>query len=184
MPVTLLDIILIAITLFSALLAMVRGFSREVLSIAAWIAAGAATLLLYKSVTPLVQPYVTSSTIATIIAAAIVFIVTLIIVSLITMKLADMIIDSRVGPLDRALGFLFGGARGILLVVVAMLFFNWLVADNQPEWIANAKTKPLLDNLGAMLVQSMPENPQDEIMKRIRPEDGANAPVTEGETKL
>ena len=46
--------------------------------------------------------------------------------------------DSRVGALDRTLGFVFGAARGILLVVVAMLFFNWLVAaPQQPDWVAD-----------------------------------------------
>ena len=42
MPSTILDGVLIAFTLVSAILAMVRGFSREVLSIASWVAAGAA----------------------------------------------------------------------------------------------------------------------------------------------
>ena len=58
------------------------------------------------------------------IAAAGIFFVTLIIVSFITLKIADFIIDSRIGALDRVLGFIFGAVRGLLLVVVAMLFFN------------------------------------------------------------
>jgi len=39
LPLTLLDIILLVVMLISAILAMVRGFMREVLSIAAWGAA-------------------------------------------------------------------------------------------------------------------------------------------------
>ncbi len=69
-------------------------------------------------------------------SAAVIFIIALIVVTLITMRIADFIIDSRIGALDRTLGFLFGAARGILLVVVAMLFFNWLVGRQQPEWVA------------------------------------------------
>ena len=42
MPITLLDGVLVGFTLVSAVLAMVRGFSREVLSIASWVAAAAA----------------------------------------------------------------------------------------------------------------------------------------------
>ena len=42
MPITLLDGILVGFTLVSAMLAMVRGFSREILSIASWAAAAAA----------------------------------------------------------------------------------------------------------------------------------------------
>ena len=45
MPITLLDIILLVVMLISGILAMVRGFMREVLSIAAWVAAALADAL-------------------------------------------------------------------------------------------------------------------------------------------
>jgi membrane protein required for colicin V production len=44
MPITTLDGILLAVMLISGLLAMIRGFFREILSIAGWVAAAAATL--------------------------------------------------------------------------------------------------------------------------------------------
>ncbi len=179
MPITLLDGILVGITLVSAVLAMIRGFSREVLSVASWATAAAAALLFYKQVTPMVQPYVDSEVIAQAGAAAGIFLVTLIVVSLITMKVADFIIDSRIGALDRTLGFLFGAARGLLLVVVAISFFNWLVASNQPSWIAEAKSKPLLDSLSEQLKSLLPEDPEGTILDKIKP-GGENLP--EGET--
>ncbi|PYE88514.1 CvpA family protein [Phyllobacterium leguminum] len=175
MPITLLDGILLGITLVSAVLAMVRGFSREVLSVASWALAAIAAYLFYAPIVPLVQPYISNETIAKIAAAGAVFIVTLIIVSVITMKIADFIIDSRIGALDRTLGFVFGAARGVLLVVVAMLFFNWLVAGNQPAWIANAKSKPLLDSLGQKLVNLLPEDPESSILSKIKPKPDAPA---------
>ena len=47
-----------------------------------------------------------------------------------------MMLDSRVGALDRTLGFLFGLGRGLIIVVVAFLFFAWLVPDRkQPDWV-------------------------------------------------
>lgn len=173
MPITLLDVILIGITLFSAILAMVRGFSREVLSVASWAGAAAAAYFLYPSVVPLVQPYISGEDIAKIAAAGIVFLITLIVLSIITMKIADFIIDSRIGPLDRTLGFLFGAARGVLLVVVGMLFFNWLVAANQPDWIANAKSKPILDSLGKELLAYLPEDPN--IIEKLKPSESVPA---------
>ncbi len=165
MPITLLDGILLGITLVSGVLAMVRGFSREVLSVASWAAAAFAAFTFYKAATPLVQPYVDNETLAQAAAAGAIFLVTLIIVSIITMKIADFIIDSRIGALDRTLGFLFGAARGVLLVVVAMLFFNWLAQNNQPSWVANAKSKPLLDSLGQRLVALLPEDPEATLEK-------------------
>ena len=118
MPITLLDGILVGFTLVSAMLAMVRGFSREILSIASWVAAAAAAFFFYPLVLPYVQPYIDNEQIAMVAAAGVVFVVALIIVTLITMKIADWIIDSRIGALDRTLGFLYGAARGILVVAV------------------------------------------------------------------
>ena len=53
MPITLLDIILLAVMLLSGLLALVRGFMREILSIAAWAAAAIATIALYPRLLPM-----------------------------------------------------------------------------------------------------------------------------------
>ncbi|CCV06026.1 Colicin V production protein [Mesorhizobium metallidurans STM 2683] len=181
MPITLLDGILVGFTLVSAMLAMVRGFSREVLSIIAWIAAAAAAFFLYKPVLPYVQPYIENEKIAMAASAGIVFVVALIVVSVITMKLADWIIDSRIGALDRTLGFLYGAARGILVVAVALLFFNWLAGAKAPGWVANAKSRPLLESIGAKLESMLPEDPENTILKQLNPNQPA-APEAGAET--
>ncbi|RJT34879.1 CvpA family protein [Mesorhizobium waimense] len=183
MPITLLDGILVGFTLVSAMLAMVRGFSREVLSVVSWAAAAAAAFFFYKPVLPYVQPYVDNDKIAMAAAAGIVFIIALIVVSVITMKLADWIIDSRIGALDRTLGFLYGAARGILVVAVALLFFNWLAGAKAPAWVANAKSRPLLEQIGAKLESLLPEDPENAILKKLNPnqpaapEAGTEAPA-------
>ncbi|MDQ0319749.1 membrane protein required for colicin V production [Pararhizobium capsulatum DSM 1112] len=172
MPITILDGIVLGVALFSAILAMVRGFSREVLSVASWVGAAAAAYFLYPYLLPYATQYTTSDTVAMIGSAGVVFLVALIIISFITMRIADFIIDSRIGALDRTLGFLFGAARGVLLVVVAMLFFNWLVApQQQPLWVTQAKSKPLLDNLGGKLIALLPENADATILDRLRGKD-------------
>jgi membrane protein required for colicin V production len=168
MPITLLDGILVGFTLVSAMLAMVRGFSREVLSVASWIAAAAAAYFFYPMVLPYVQPHVDNEKLAMGAAAGLVFIVALIVVTVVTMKIADFIIDSRVGALDRTLGFLYGAARGILVVAVGLMFFNWLVGSNPPAWIANSKSKPLLESIGMKIENLMPEDPEKSILKHLK----------------
>jgi membrane protein required for colicin V production len=169
MTITLLDAILVGIMLVSALLAMVRGFSREVLSVVSWLAAAAAAFFFYEQLTPYAQEYIANEDVAMAASALAIFIVTLIIVSFITLRIADFIIDSRIGALDRALGFLFGAARGLLLVVVAMLFFNWLSpVESQPSWITNARSKPMLDDLGARLLAAVPEKPVELLPEQLR----------------
>jgi membrane protein required for colicin V production len=190
MPITLLDGILAGFTLVSAMLAMVRGFSREVLSIASWAAAAVAAYLFYKPVIPYVQPYIDNEKIAMGAAAGIVFLIALIVVSVITMKIADWIIDSRVGALDRTLGFLYGAARGILVVAVGLMFFNWLAGEKAPNWVAESKSRPLLESIGKYIESVLPEDPEKTILKQLNksgvvpntgtPPAGTQAPVPEG----
>ena len=175
MPITLLDVLLIVVMLISGLLAMIRGFMREVLSIAAWGIAAAAAIFLSPRITPLVQGYVSSDKIAQAVAIGGVFLVTLLIVSIITVRLSDMVLDSRVGALDRTMGFLFGLGRGLIIVVVAFLFFAWLVPDrSQPDWVRGAKSRVVLQGTGHWLMSMLPDDPESTILKRLKkpkPED-------------
>ncbi len=175
MPITILDLVLLAVMLVSGLLAMVRGFMREILSIAAWGAAALVTLYSYQKLLPTAKTYFNNDTIASVAVIAGVFIGTLIVVSIVTVRISDMILDSRIGALDRTLGFLFGLARGLLIVVVAFLFFAWLVPVKQrPDWVSGAKSLTMLQSTGDWLMSLLPDDPENTILKRFKknkPED-------------
>ena len=157
-PITLLDIILLRVMLVSGLLAMIRGFMREILSIGAWGVAALVTLYSYPRVLPLAKQYFTSDSVAAAVSAGGVFLATLLIVSIITARISDMV-----------LGFLFGLARGLIIVVVAFLFFAWLVPDrSQPEWVRSAKSKLVLQNTGQWLMSMLPDDPESTILKRLK----------------
>src|ERR1700674_1336460 len=113
MPLTLLDIGLLVVMLISGILAMVRGFMREILSIAAWVIAAGVTLYGYARAETYVKQYVTNDLVAKGIAIGGLFLLTLLIVSILTVKISDLVLDSRVGALDRSLGFLFGLPPGL-----------------------------------------------------------------------
>jgi membrane protein required for colicin V production len=158
MPITLLDVGLIAVMLISGLLAMIRGFMREVLSITAWVLAAGATLYAYGKLLPAATAYFNSDLIAKGVVVGGVFLVTLLVVSVVTVRISDMVLDSRVGALDRTLGFLFGLGRGLIIVVVAFGFFDWLVpAKAQPGWITDAKSKVFLANTADWLRSMSPD---------------------------
>lgn len=182
MPITLLDGILLVIMLISAILAMIRGFSREVFSIISWVVAAAAALFFHEQVAKLLADSIPqipdNELVQRGLGAALVFLIVLIIVSYLTMLMADFIIDSRIGVLDRTLGFIFGAARGALLVIITLMGFLWLANDNEPEWIANAKSKPMLVAIGTEIREALPEN-LEEVIKRYF-DDGSAAPK-EGE---
>jgi membrane protein required for colicin V production len=178
-----LDLGLIAVVLISAFLAMLRGFTREVLAIASWGAAAVAAIYLHPLVLPYLKPYIAKDAIALAVAAAAIFFVTLILVSLITIKLSDAILDSKVGALDRSLGFLFGAIRGLLLCVIAFVFFNWLVpAQTQPQWVKTARTRPLLQATGDQLMAILPEDPEGLLNKLKKPKSAGASEETVPDT--
>lgn len=177
-----LDLGIIAVVLLSAFLAMLRGFTREVLAIASWAAAAVAAYYFYPVGLPYLKPYISKENIAIGVSAAAIFFATLVIVSIFTVKISDMILDSKIGALDRSLGFVYGAARGLLLCVVAFLFFNWLVPEKtQPEWVRTARTKPLLQATGDQLMAILPADPESAILKGLR-RPGSDEPAPEGDT--
>lgn len=187
-----LDLGVIAVILVSAFLAMLRGFTREVLAIASWVAAAGAALFFYFDprlhplVLPYVKPYIEKETVALGVSAAAIFVLTLIIVSLVTVRLSDAILGSRVGALDRSLGFVFGAARGLLLCVIAFAFFNWLVPEqSHPEWVKSAKVRPFLEQSGEELKAILPEDPEGFLSKLKKPSTAKSTeePVPEGDAE-
>ncbi len=171
-----LDLGLIVVIFISAFLAMLRGFTREVLAIASWGGAAAAAYYFHPLVLPYVTPHISNKNVALGVSAAAVFFTALILVSIITVKLSDAILDSKVGALDRSLGFVFGAARGLLLCVIAFVFFNWLVPEKtQPEWVKTARMRPLLQTTGDQLLAVLPEDPEGLLAKLKKPKGGATA---------
>jgi membrane protein required for colicin V production len=181
-----LDLGLIAVVLISAFLAMLRGLTREVLAIGSWGAAAVAAFYFHPLVVPYIKTYIKADlneNITRATAAAAVFLVTLIAVSLITIKLSDAILDSKVGALDRSLGFLFGAVRGLLLCVIAFVFFNWLVpAQTQPGWVKTARARPLLQATGDRLMAILPDDPEGLLNKLKKPKSAGASEETVPDT--
>ena len=159
MPFQLLDLILIGIMLISGLLALMRGFTREVLSLVAW---GGAALAAYFAIRQqflidLVTPYIEKQPLPQVAVGAVAFILALIIISIISVKISDAVVDSSAGGFDRTLGFLYGLGRGFVLVAIAYLFYGWLVPiDKQQDWVRNAKSLPAVKYVGETLLSFMP----------------------------
>lgn len=167
--ITGLDFLLVVFMLISAVLAMVRGFTREVLAILSWIAAAIGTILLYPRFRDLAREQLQPDWLADAALIGGVFFLILILVSFVTIRISDIILDSRIGALDRSLGFVFGLGRGFLLAVIAIMFLNWFIPVNrQPGWIAEARSKPVLDNAGETLVGMLPEDPEADLFNTLK----------------
>jgi membrane protein required for colicin V production len=186
MPISWLDVILIAIMLVSGFLAMVRGFTREVLSIFSWAVAALAALYLTNNLGywQTLSPWIDNELYAKLVFGVIVFILTLIVVSLITFRVSDKVLDSRVGALDRTLGFAFGLLRGFLLVAIVFILFSALARD-QPEWIKGAWSYNLLQQTQVAIESLLPMDPEQYLPGReddeAQPEAQPDAQPGEGQ---
>lgn len=159
MPFQLLDLILAGIMIISGLLALMRGFTREVLSLIAWGAAAVGAYFAIRSpeMVGFAGQYLQPDIVAKIAVGGGVFLIVLIIVSLISVKLSDVVVDSAAGAFDRTLGFFYGLARGLVLVVIAYLFYGWLIpVDRQEDWVKNARSLPIIQSVGEVILSLVP----------------------------
>ena len=163
-----LDAALIAIVGISGIVAMYRGLTREVLSILSWVAAAAACVYFvfkYKAeAQQIADQFHAPVLVAQVAVGGIIFLVVLIIVHLITARISDTVLDSRVGAIDRILGFLFGLVRGFVLVVIPFMFYESFVErpEQQYPWVRDAVSRPYIkstgDSLRIMLQRMVPSS--------------------------
>ena len=154
------DVGVAVLVLISAILATARGFTREVLSLATWAGSAAIAAYMYFYHSDIARTYIKEELVATGVTVIGSFLVALIVLHLLTMWIGDLVVDSRVGPLDRTLGFVFGAARGILICVVAAVFANFLLGPQEklPEMVRDAKSFPPLLSAGDYLIGLLPDD--------------------------
>lgn len=181
------------VLLISALLAYARGFVREVMSIVGWVVAAVAAFMFAPQVEPMVReiPVVTdiiggNCELSMIAAFGLVFVAALIIASIFTPLISGAVQNSSLGPLDQGLGFLFGLARGALLVVVALIVYDRLLAGGEGvAMVENSRTVAIMAESQEKIAASLPENAPAWIAERYaqltqpcNPEGGPVLPQT------
>ena len=161
---TIIDGVVAAIIVISALLAYARGFVREALAIAGWIVAGILAFVFAPQVQPLVKeiPVVgsmlaDSCELSIIAAFAAVFAVALVIASLFTPLFSSIVQRSALGGLDQGLGFLFGVLRGILLVAVAYFVYETVITSQDIAMIDDSRSARVFARLTDNVEAQNPE---------------------------
>ena len=134
------DFIVVLLMVVSIAIAVLRGFTREVLTIAAWLGAILAVLYGLPLIRPVMQGLFQSPTMADVAGGAGLFFITLVILSLISNQIGKAVKKSGLGPIDRSLGAFFGAARGAVL-----LSLLYILIDNvAPTYLEAAKFGPML----------------------------------------
>jgi membrane protein required for colicin V production len=163
LPVNIVDICVGVVLLLSALLAYARGFVHEVLSVGGWIGAIFATIYGYPYLRPYAHELISIEIAADLTVGIGLFVVTLMVLSLLTRAIAKGVQASALNALDRSLGFLFGVARGAVLICLVYIGVEWMLPpDEQPEWMTTARAMPLIREGAAFVITLVPEDAREQ----------------------
>ncbi|KAB2882724.1 MAG: CvpA family protein [Albidovulum sp.] len=172
---TIVDAVVAVIILMSAILAYSRGFVREALAIAGWVAAAVLAFIFAPQAEPLVKQipvldkFLGDSCELSIIAAfAGVFALSLIVMSIFTPVFASAVQRSALGGIDQGLGFLFGVLRGILLVAVAFVVYSRVLSGSTVPVVDNSQSAKIFSSLEQRLNQEVPQDAPGWILDRYR----------------
>jgi membrane protein required for colicin V production len=153
------DIIILILVLLSSIIGFWRGITREVLGIFSWALAIVIAYFLHALPEPLVGMIVSNEFLKEIISGLVVFLVALIALTSITYSFSDAVKGSVIGGADKILGFLFGAARGFLLISIVAMGANKFILknkENAPTLLKESKLIPIADTVIARLIQSIP----------------------------
>ncbi|MCV2890617.1 CvpA family protein [Ruegeria aquimaris] len=161
---TIIDGVVALIIVLSALLAYARGFMREAMAIAGWIAAAVLAFLFAPKAMPLIRElpvvgeFLTDSCELSVIAAfAAVFAVALVVVSFFTPLFSSLVQRSALGGLDQALGFIFGVARGILLVAIAFFVYDTVMTGQSFTIVDESRSAQVFARMTGKIEEQNPE---------------------------
>lgn len=152
------DGIVLAVLALSALIAFFRGLVREVLGVGAWVGAALFAIAILPGLRPLATASIQPAWLAELIAIGAAFLLALVVLKLLIAWFANRVRNSVVGGLDRALGMVFGLARGAFLVVLAYIVGGLFLpsVERWPEPVREARTLPVVADAAALLVAQLP----------------------------
>ena len=144
LPINGLDLAVGIVLLISALLAFMRGFVHEVLSVAAWVGAVLAVVQGLPFARPFARSIIPIDRVADSVAAVVIFLAVLLVLSILTNAVSRSVQKSALNNLDRSLGFVFGIGRALVILGIGLIITDWVIA-RRPGWMAQAKTLPVIE---------------------------------------
>jgi len=158
-PFNWIDLCFIGILVISGILAYLRGFVREALSVASWVGAAFVTLYGYHYVAPYSRQLIENRMFADLAAGVVLFVITLTILTVTAHFAARKVRDSAAGGFDRSMGFVFGLARGVVLISLLFLCATWFWGRQElPKPVLQARTYPLMEGTTRLLLTLIPDN--------------------------
>ncbi len=160
---TVFDYTVLAILAASILLGAWRGIVSEALALLAWVAAFFVGRAFAPQIQPVLAGWIKEPALQYIAAFAVVVLVVLLLVTLLRLAISRLLRAMGLGPLDRVLGGVFGVARGLLVVLAAVLVGGLTMLPQQAWWREAWSAPPLETAVLAMKPWLPPA-----VAKRIR----------------
>lgn len=128
------DYVIIAIVVFSAVVGMVRGFTHEVFSLAAWIGGFVVAVFFVDPVSAAIAPWIPNAQLTLILAFVALFALTLLVGIVVSHFAARLVERARLRGLDRTLGAFFGIVRGYVIVAALVVVASFTQIPKSPWW--------------------------------------------------
>ncbi|HDZ57152.1 MAG TPA: CvpA family protein [Pseudomonas xinjiangensis] len=128
------DWVIIAVVVISALISLTRGFVKEALSLLTWVVAGLVAWMFGGAFADLLVGYIETPSFRVMAACGILFVLTLILGGLINYLIGQLVLVTGLTGTDRFLGMVFGAARGVLLIVVAVGLLSLAPVEADDWW--------------------------------------------------
>lgn len=130
-----LDVVFLIITGISALVGIARGMTKELLSLSGWVLAAAAVFYMVPILDPVMQKYIASKVLASVVSGMVILIVFCVVWILTVDKIASVVRSSKLSALDRVLGFVFGTVRGIVIVILIAMMLTTLIPEESKKGV-------------------------------------------------
>jgi len=119
------DLIVFLITIYSIAQCAAKGFTLSLLSFSKWLIALVITIILVPKLNPWVQDYVESKFIADIGLGVFVYIVSLFVIINIGKAIGRAVTWSGLGSVDKTFGLIFGIFKGYIICICIFSLLNW-----------------------------------------------------------
>jgi membrane protein required for colicin V production len=129
-----LDLTILAVIALSALISLIRGFVKESISLITWVIAGILAFRYFAPMSEFLEPFVSSPMIRSVAGFAVLFVSTLVIGAIINFIMSQLVSKTGLSGTDKALGVVFGGARGVLIVTMVVLLASLTPMPDAQWW--------------------------------------------------
>lgn len=140
------DWAIIAILVLSAAFGLMRGMVRELIALGTWVAAIMIARIFGPQVSEMLTPYVDSETVRTGLGFALTAVVIVMFGSIVAKVARTLVTATGLGGFDRILGFVFGGIRGVAILIVAVAVIS-LTSLREEDWWTGSQFIPMLEDL-------------------------------------